>query len=52
MEKKNVLILGVLAVGLILIIQLFNLQILNDEYKITAENNAYKYVTISLGNFS
>ena len=45
MEKKNVLILGVLAVGLILIIQLFNLQILNDEYKITAENNAYKYVT-------
>ena len=45
MEKKNVLILGVLAIGLILIIQLFNLQILNDQYKITAENNAYKYVT-------
>ena len=45
MEKKNVLILGVLAVGLILIIQLFNLQILNKEYKITAENNAFKYVT-------
>lgn len=45
MEKKNILIAGVLAVGLILILQLFNLQILNDEYKITAENNAYKYVT-------
>ncbi len=45
MEKKTVLILGVLAVGLILIMQLFNLQILKDEYKITAENNAYKYVT-------
>ncbi len=45
MEKKDVLILGVLAVGLILIIQLFNLQILKDEYKVTAENNAYKYVT-------
>ena len=45
MEKKNILILGVLAVGLILILQLFNLQILNDHYKITAENNAYKYVT-------
>lgn len=45
MEKKNVLIIGVLAVGMILILQLFNLQILNDQYKITAENNAYKYVT-------
>ncbi|MBO5406390.1 MAG: penicillin-binding protein 2 [Bacteroidales bacterium] len=45
MEKKNVLIIGVLAVGLILVLQLFNLQILNDQYKITAENNAYKYVT-------
>ncbi|MBR4882813.1 MAG: penicillin-binding protein 2, partial [Bacteroidales bacterium] len=45
MEKKNVLILGVLAVGLILIMQLFNLQILNDQYKLTAENNAFKYVT-------
>ena len=45
MEKKNVLIFGVLAVGLILIMQLFNLQILKKEYKITAENNAYKYVT-------
>lgn len=45
MEKKNVLIIGVLAVGVILILQLFNLQILNDQYKITAENNAYKYVT-------
>ena len=31
--------------GLILVLQLFNLQILNDQYKITAENNAYKYVT-------
>ena len=45
MEKKNILIAGVLAVGLILILQLFNLQILKDEYKINAENNAYKYVT-------
>ena len=45
MEKKNVLIIGVLVVGFILIAQLFNLQILNTQYKITAENNAYKYVT-------
>ena len=45
MERKNILIAGVVAVGLILILQLFNLQILNEEYKITAENNAYKYIT-------
>ncbi len=45
MERKSVLIIGMLAIGLILIAQLFNLQILQDEYKITAENNAYKYVT-------
>lgn len=45
MEKKNILIAGVLIVGAILALQLFNLQILNDEYKITAENNAYRYVT-------
>ncbi len=45
MERKSVLIIGLLAVGLILVAQLFNLQILKDEYKITAENNAYKYVT-------
>lgn len=45
MNRKNILIAGVAAVGLILILQLFNLQILNDKYKITAENNAYKYIT-------
>lgn len=45
MEKKNVLIIGVLAIGLILVIQLFNLQIIDDQYKITAENNAFKYIT-------
>ena len=45
MEKKNVLIIGVLVIGLILVIQLFNLQIIDDQYKITAENNAFKYIT-------
>ena len=45
MERKNILIAGVVTVAFILIIQLFNLQILNEEYKITAENNAYKYIT-------
>jgi Cell division protein FtsI/penicillin-binding protein 2 len=46
MEKKNILIIGLIIVGIILLCQIFNLQILNKEYKITAENNAYKYVTI------
>ncbi len=44
MEKKNVLIIGVLIIGLILVARLFNLQIIDDQYKITAENNAFKYV--------
>lgn len=45
MNRKNVLILGVLVVGLILVARLFILQVLDDQYKITAENNAYKYQT-------
>ncbi len=45
LEKKNILIFGLIAFGLIIIFQLFNLQILNEEYKITAVNNAYKYET-------
>lgn len=46
MEKKNLLIAGVVVVCIILSLQLFNLQIIDTEYKITAENNAYKYITI------
>lgn len=45
MDKKDILIIGIVTVGVILILQLFNLQILNEEYKITAGNNAYKYET-------
>ena len=45
MERKNILIIGVIIAGLVLTAQLFNLQILNEEYKVTAENNAYKYIT-------
>ncbi|MHC1779716.1 MAG: penicillin-binding transpeptidase domain-containing protein [Bacteroidales bacterium] len=41
--KKNVLILGVIVVALIYLIQLFYLQIIDEEYKITAGNNAYRY---------
>ncbi len=41
--KKNVLILGVIVVALIYLVQLFYLQIIDQEYKITAGNNAYRY---------
>jgi penicillin-binding protein 2 len=44
-QKKNILIVGVVIVGLILVIRLFFLQILNKEYKINAENNALLYET-------
>ncbi len=41
--KKSVLITGVAVAGLILAIKMFTLQVLDTEYKISAENNAYKY---------
>jgi Cell division protein FtsI/penicillin-binding protein 2 len=44
MNKRNVLIISVIIVGFLLILQLFNLQIIKDEYKITADNNAFKYI--------
>src|SRR5574344_1494567 len=45
MDKKNILIIGLLVIGAIIMCQLLNLQIFSTEYKINAENNAYKYVT-------
>ncbi len=44
LRKKNILIFGALIIALIYIVRLFSLQIMNKEYKITAENNAYRYV--------
>jgi len=41
--KKNILILGVIVIALVFLVQLFYLQILDEEYKVTAENNAYRY---------
>ncbi len=41
--KKNVLILGIIVVALVYLGQLFYLQIIDEEYKITAGNNAYRY---------
>lgn len=43
LKKKNILILGIIAVSIILVIQLFNIQIIDKEYKITASNNAFRY---------
>ncbi len=45
MYRRNILIIGVVITGLVLIAQLFNLQILSSKYKVTAENNAYIYLT-------
>lgn len=49
-EKSNnryaTLITGLIIVGILFAIQLFRLQILDDEYKISADNNALRYSTI------
>ena len=42
-DKKTILTAGAIAVALIYIVQLFNLQILDEEYKINASNNAFRY---------
>ena len=42
-DKKTILTVGAIAVALIYIVQLFNLQILDEEYKINASNNAFRY---------
>lgn len=42
-NKRNTLILGVIVVAIVLSLQLFNLQILDEQYKITASNNAFRY---------
>ena len=44
--RSQILIIGVAIVCLVLVTKLFFLQIVDEEYKISAENNAYKYVTI------
>lgn len=45
-NKSRILVIGVVIVALVLVIRLFFLQIIDTEYKISAENNAYKYITI------
>lgn len=42
-SKKSVLIIGLIVVAVVMVLQLFNLQILDEQYKITASNNAFRY---------
>ncbi len=46
LKQKNILIGGILLTAVVYIIQLINLQLLDEDYKITASNNALKYETI------
>ncbi|HBY01937.1 MAG TPA: penicillin-binding protein 2, partial [Rikenellaceae bacterium] len=43
LKKKNILIIGIIAASVIIVLQLFNIQIIDEEYKITASNNAFRY---------
>ena len=42
-NKKSVLTIGLIVVAAVMVLQLFNLQILDEQYKITASNNAFRY---------
>lgn len=47
LNRKNKLIIGLAAVGLIYIARLFVIQILDDSYKTDASNNSMVYMTIN-----
>lgn len=42
-KHKSILIAGIFTVAALIVIQLFNIQILDDQYKINADNNAFRY---------
>ena len=46
LNRKNKLLIGLCVVAAILIIRLFSIQILDDKYKMDAENNSMVYSTI------
>ena len=46
LNRENKLLIGLCTAALILIIKLFSIQIINDEYKLSAENNTMVYTTI------
>ena len=45
-NRENKLLIGLCTAALILIAKLFSIQILNDKYKLSAENNTMVYATI------
>ena len=46
LNRKNKLLIGLCVVAVILIIRLFSIQIIDDKYKMDAENNSMVYSTI------
>ena len=44
--KKNILIIGIIAVFAAIFVRLFQIQIIDKKYRVNAENNALKYETI------
>ena len=45
-DRKNKLLIGLCTAALIIICKLFSIQILDDDYKMAAENNSLVYTTI------
>ena len=43
LKKSNILTASVVLIAILLTIRLFDLQIVDKEYKITASNNAFRY---------
>ena len=46
LNRQNKLLIGLCTAALILIAKLFSIQIVNDRYKLAAENNSLAYTTI------
>ena len=46
LDRKNKLLIGLCVAGAILIAKLFSIQILDDKYKMDAQNNTMVYSTI------
>lgn len=42
-EKKNIIIIAVVIAFIVIIVRLFSIQIVNNEYRLTADNNVLKY---------
>ena len=45
-QEKNVLLFSIIIVFTLIVVRLFNIQIISKYYRINAENNALKYETL------